>query len=167
MSEPLPSNNMVKEGSDPTALSSQDESQNIKREGHKLEPIQIILILLTLASLQVVSFTSFRLTKFEGFEVNQILPILGQGYFWLGVLCSGGVLIIGFILVHISETSFVLALILGINGGLTTYILLPIAWKIVFNEQIFSSMNRVIAFSIGIISAIGMIVASYIWNRGG
>ena len=131
-----------------------------------MNPGQIALILILFASFQVVSFTCFRLAEFKGFSLDSIVPLLGDKYFWMGVFASGGVLMMTFSLVRVTETFFVLIMALYINSVLLSFIMLPIAWKFIFDEPIFSSTARIVAFAVGLISASGLMFATYLWNRG-
>lgn len=143
-----------------------EETAEIRKARFVMNPLHIAIVLILFASFQVVSYTCFRLAEFKGFSLDSFLPLLGDKYFWTGVLASGGVLLMTFSLVRLSESFFVLIMALYINSILLSFIMLPIAWKYIFDEPIFSSGARVVAFVVGLISAGGLMYATYLWNRG-
>ena len=131
-----------------------------------LGPIQIGIVLILFAAFQVVAYTAFRLADFRGFSFDSITPLLSDWRFWLGVFCSFGVLVLSFTLVQTSGTSVQLVILLYINSVLVSFLMLPLAWKYVFGEEIFRSSDRIVAFCLAFLSAVGLLVATYFWNRG-
>ncbi len=132
-----------------------------------MSPLVIALVLLAFALCQVAAYTFFRAVEFGGFSLGSFLALAGERMFWFGVTCSGGILILSFTLVRISESSLVLVLFLYLNSIIVSFLLLPLAWKIVFNEQIFTSSDRVLAFGLAMLSAVGLLFSMYLWHRGG
>ncbi len=133
----------------------------------KMQPTTVALVLVSFAVVQVVAYTAFRLADFRGFALSSIKPLLSDGYFWLGVLSSMGVFVLSFTLVRVSETSFVLVLLLYMSSILALFILLPLTWKFVFNESIFTTRDRIYAFGIAMTCAGGLLMAKFLWDRGG
>lgn len=132
-----------------------------------MNPVAIGVVLIAFAGLQVGSYTFFRLADFNGFTLDSFLGLIWERYFWFGVLCSSGILILSFTLVRISDSSLTLVLLLYLNSVIVSFLLLPLAWRIVFDEHIFTSPDRVAAFGLAILSAVGLFTALYLWNRGG
>lgn len=156
-----------------TAPARQDEEAEAP-ESHgrmhgrkKMQSYIIALILVAFALFQVAAYTAFRLTEFENFTLDSYLGLLGDLYFWLGLLCSAGVFIISFTLVRISESSLLLVLFLLMNSFLVYFVFLPITWKVVFDEQIFTSSERSFAYFLALLSGIGLLASMYFWNKGG
>ncbi len=133
----------------------------------KMQPTTVALVLVAFAVVQVVAYTAFRLADFRGFALSSIKPLFSDGYFWLGVGSSLGVFVLSFTLVRVSETSFVLVLLLYMSSILALFILLPITWKYVFNESIFTTRDRVYAFAIALSCAGGLLMAKFLWDKGG
>lgn len=125
----------------------------------------LIPLLIAYAICQVGMFTFFKLAKFGGFTVPNLLHLLSDIYFLLGVLLAGGILVGSLLLVKIAETSAFLVMLLYLNGFLVCFILLPLTWRTFFGEQIFTSMVRVYAFIIALVCALGLIYAMYLWNK--
>lgn len=142
-------------------------ASSLRGDHSTLNPALIGLLLMTYASLQVVSFTCFRLADFRGFSMDSIGPLMRSPQAWLGVLAAGGSLMLTFALVRISDTSVSLVLLLYINGIIVSFLLLPLTWKYVFGERIFTSTDRVFAFGLALASAATLLFATYLWNRGG
>jgi hypothetical protein len=132
-----------------------------------MDPVAIGLVLVAFAGLQVGAYTFFKLAHFDGFTIDSFLGLLKEKYFWTGVLCSGGILILSFTLVRVAESSLMLVLLLYLNSIIVSFLLLPLAWRAVFDEQIFTSYDRVVAFGLALLSAGGLFIALYLWNRGG
>ena len=132
-----------------------------------MNPIAIGVVLIAFAALQVGSYTFFRLAGFEGFTLDSFLNLFWERYFWLGVICSGGILILTFTLVRVAESSLMLVLLLYLNSIIVSFLLLPLAWRFAFDEHIFTSPDRVAAFGLAMLSAVGLFTALYLWNRGG
>lgn len=141
--------------------------QGNPKRGEKTQPLYIALVLLAFAGCQVAAYTAFRMADFKGFSVKSILPLLSDWIFWVGVLCSLGVFVFSFSLVRISESSLVLVLFLSLNSILVFFLLLPLAWRWLFDEQIFTSSDRVAAFGLAFVSSLGLLLAMYLWNKGG
>lgn len=131
-----------------------------------LGPVQIGIVLILFATFQLIAYTSFRLADFRGFSFDAVAPLLSDWRFWLGVLCSFGILVLSFTLVQTSGTSVQLVILLNINSVLVSFLMLPLAWKYVFGEDIFTSSDRIVAFCLALASALGLLVATYLWNRG-
>ena len=142
-------------------------SDNHHGEKLKMQPTTVALVLVAFAVVQVVAYTAFRLADFRGFSLSSLRPLLTDGYFWMGVLFSMGVFVLSFTLVRVSETSFVLVLLLYMSSILALFILLPITWKFVFHEQIFTTRDRVYAFALAMSCAGGLLMAKFLWDRGG
>lgn len=143
------------------------ETDGTKRVKSTMHPALIALVLVSFALFQVAAYTAFRLADFHGWSFDSLARLLGDKFLWLGVAGSVGVFFLSFTLVRISESSLVLVLFLYLNSILVYFAFLPITWRVVFNEHIFSSTDRVISFSIALVSGIGLLVAMYFWNRGG
>ena len=159
----------ITEGALENDNSSAEKHTSTKGEGRSmisLGPVQIGIVLVLFASFQVVAYTAFRLADFRGFSLDAIAPLLSDWRFWLGVVCSFGVLVLSFTLVQTSGTSIQLVILLYINSVLVSFLMLPLAWKYVFGEEIFRSSDRVVAFCLALVSALGLLVATYFWNRG-
>jgi hypothetical protein len=150
------------EASSPTAHTSGSEDQR-----SAMHPVVFALVLIAFAGFQTISYTAFRLAEFEGFSVNSLIPLLKDAYFWLGVLSSFGVLVISFTLVRVSESSLVLVMSLYMASIIVGFILLPLTWRFVFHEEIFSSGGRVAAFAFALAAAMLLLDAKYFWDRGG
>ncbi|HEX7391847.1 MAG TPA: hypothetical protein VF374_02720 [Thermoplasmata archaeon] len=107
------------------------------------------------------------MAKFEDFTLDSYLSLVRDAYFWAGFFCSIGVFIFSFTLVRISESSLVLVLFLYMNSILVYFVFLPLTWRVVFNEQIFTTSERSLAYFLAVLSGIGLLVSMYLWNRGG
>ena len=152
---------------DTHGLSSIAEQDVNRKRGSALHPIVFGLILIAFAAFQTVSYTAFRLAEFDGFSIDSIAPLLKDVYFWIGVASSFGILVITFTLVRVSESSLVLVMSLYLASILVGFLLLPLTWKAVFHEEIFSSYERVGAFGLALTAAVLLLAAKYLWDRGG
>ena len=132
-----------------------------------MQPLTVAAILIAFAVFQVASYTFFRMSDFRGFDLDSLSPLLRDYRFWLGLLCSLGILVLSFTLVRISESSLVLVLYLYLNNLLVNFRFLPVTWRAVFGEEILTSMDRVWAYVIAVLSAFGLLAAIYLWHRGG
>lgn len=161
------------EGKDAQASSLQSEAPEDRRRPKfgggrpRMQAYIIALILVGFALFQVAAYTAFRLAKFEDFTLGSYLSLVRDAYFWAGFFCSIGVFIFSFTLVRISESSLVLVLFLYMNSILVYFVFLPLTWRVVFNEQIFTSSERSLAYFFAVLSGIGLLVSMYLWNRGG
>jgi hypothetical protein len=149
----------------------QGPSKRQRHEGKEgritIQPLYIALILVAFSLVQVAAYTAFRSADFRGFSSSSIVPLLKDTTFWIGVACSMGVFVFSFTLVRISESSLVLVLFLYLNSILVYFVLLPITWRFVFHEQIFTSAERVLSFVLAVFSGVMLLIAMYLWNRGG
>lgn len=127
----------------------------------------IALILVAFAIFQVAAYTAFRLAEFDSFTLESYLGLLKDTYFWVGLLCSAGVFLMSFTLVRVSESSLLLVLFLLMNSFLVYFVFLPLSWKVVFDEQIFTSSERSFAYFLALLSGIGLLASMYFWNKGG
>lgn len=158
------------DGVEPAPKEREDEAPGPKARTsgrHKMQGYIIALILVAFALFQVAAYTAFRLAEFESFTLGSYVGLLNDVYFWLGLLCSGGVFVISFTLVRISESSLLLVLFLLMNSFLVYFVFLPITWKVVFHEQIFTSSERSFAYFLALLSGIGLMASMYFWNKGG
>lgn len=124
------------------------------------------IIILTYGLCQVSMFTFFKLAKFDDFTFMSLARLALDKYFLLGILCAGAVLVLSFLLVKFAGVSIVLVTLLQFNNIIVNFMLLPLTWRIVFGEQIFSSPDRVWAFVIVLFCALALFYATYLWNKG-
>jgi len=158
------------DGVEPVPEERKDETpQPDAHEGgkRKMQWYVIALILVAFAIFQVAAYTAFRLAEFDSFTLDSYIGLLNDVYFWLGLACSGGVFIMSFTLVRISESSLLLVLFLLMNSFLVYFVFLPLTWRVVFEERIFTSSERSFAYFLALLSGIGLMASMYFWNKGG
>jgi len=158
------------DGAEHALKEKKDEAPRLykrERRGFRMQGYVIALILIAFALFQVAAYTAFRLAEFDSFTLGSYIGLLNDVYFWLGLLCSGGVFVISFTLVRISESSLLLVLFLLMNSFLVYFVFLPLTWRVVFHEQIFTSSERSFAYFLALLSGIGLMASMYFWNKGG
>lgn len=124
----------------------------------------VALLVVLLSITQVLFFTTIRNLPPLGIALTEPLSFLRRWETYVVVLCAAGTLLISFALVRASGSALVLAMAYQANNILMGFVLLPVTWRVVYDEPVFSTTSRVVAYVILAFSATGVGLAAYLWN---
>lgn len=125
----------------------------------------VALLVLLLSVVQVLFFTTIKGLPPLTNIVSQPGAFFGNWRFYLVGVCAALTLLISVGLVVTSKSALVLAMAYQANNILMGFILLPLTWRLVYSELVFTSTSRVLAYLVLSLSATGVALAAYLWNR--